>query len=119
MPTTGSGHFKQVNVRSGKDGQMNVIDLDGPTLDYWVAKTEGTLEQWLAAGPARKKYSSEWAHGGPIVEREKIAFSVRSGTWMAWCASDAAMKEYKGPNALVAAMRCYVATRIGETLPWL
>ena len=58
--------------------------------------------------------STNWSQGGPIIDREKIAVrwlesekdweaNVRGGFF-----------EQYGPTPLIAAMRCYVASKLGE-----
>lgn len=70
------------------------------------------------------KPSTDWGHGGPIIEREEI-FLAKSilGGWTAsiyYAAPDD--EEYPRPRCtlhggetpLIAAMRCYVASRLGD-----
>lgn len=61
------------------------------------------------------RYSADWSQGGPIIEREKIGVryighSIEGEIW------DASIndEEIEGPTPLVAAMRCYVASKLGE-----
>ena len=49
---------------------------------------------------------TNWAHGGPIIEREVIGVFPTHGGWAAGLQS--------GPTPLIAAMRCYVASRLGD-----
>ena len=55
---------------------------------------------------------TDWPQGGPIIEREGI--TLRCGLY-GW---DAELEEFDasshGPTALIAAMRCYVASKLGE-----
>ena len=53
--------------------------------------------------------STNWAQGGPIIEREGIEFRA-SGTQ----ASIVDGRTYYGPTHLIAAMRCYVASKLGD-----
>jgi hypothetical protein len=57
--------------------------------------------------------STNWAQGGQIIERERITveYSADPDTW---CACIMADQEVYGPTALIAAMRCYVASEMGE-----
>ena len=60
-------------------------------------------------------YSTDWSQGGPIIEREKIGMSMTwSGT--CWLASvhDIGAKVFRGPTPLIAAMRCFCASRLGD-----
>jgi hypothetical protein len=57
--------------------------------------------------------STNWMIGGPIIEREEIA--VGKG-WKQWAAFKDADTEdgVVGPTPLIAAMRCYVASQLGD-----
>ena len=88
---------------------MRTADLTGSALDWAVAKCEGYKSGCSGVIP----YSTDWAQGGPIIEREEIAIDCDGlGTW---CASDnnKPIANY-GPTPLLAAMRCYVASKLGE-----
>jgi len=60
--------------------------------------------------------STDWAHGGPIIEREKInVSSSATAPWMAWFYDGVEMIWLTdGPTPLIAAMRCYVASKLGD-----
>ena len=59
-------------------------------------------------------FSSDWALGGPIIEREGIAINAHlDGS--EWFARDYwGEHEQSGPTPLIAAMRCYVASKLGD-----
>jgi hypothetical protein len=59
--------------------------------------------------------STDWAQGGPIIERERITIEWE-GDPDSWCACIMADQEVYGPTALIAAMRCYVASKMGDTI---
>jgi hypothetical protein len=65
-------------------------------------------------------YSDKWAAGGPIIEREGIdvCTSTRGG-WIATlitnCENDEVVRG-EGETFLIAAMRCYVASKLGDTV---
>ena len=116
---------------------MKTSELTGAALDWAVAIAEGFkpsqlyISKWpnspasiytrtfdddgnpdgYMTGPDRL-YSRKWEAGGPIIEREKIAIDFDGA---AWCASDnhRPLANY-GPTPLIAAMRCYVASKLGE-----
>jgi hypothetical protein len=67
--------------------------------------------------------STNWAHGGPIIEREGITTSPHSthnGVIREWKAGrDWPMSHspyHFGTTPLIAAMRCYVASKLGDTV---
>ena len=69
-----------------------------------------------------RKYppSTDWAQGGPIIERERISI-IDSDSGEEWNAmyrfTLVADDEYwSGPTPLIAAMRCFVATKLGDEL---
>ena len=60
-------------------------------------------------------YSTDWAFGGPLIEREKIGtlWEARN-IWSASTKWDDPTKVFYGKTKLIAAMRCYVASKLGE-----
>ena len=95
---------------------MKTSELQGAALDWAVATCEGfTWEQGDfdagEYGPGFKP-STDWAQGGPIIERERI--ELRGDGDGGWIAHDNLNPEQKGPTPLIAAMRCYVASKLGE-----
>ena len=58
--------------------------------------------------------STNWAQGGPIIEREGIGFRGCGKNWCAFNWGDAESGWQYGPTPLIAAMRCYVASRLGD-----
>jgi hypothetical protein len=94
---------------------MKTADLTGAVLDYWVARADGTdptVDSQMTFAP-----STTWAHGGPIIEREKIMVVWNDGGWIAGVTAfvDGPKGHVsKGPTALIAAMRAYVASKFGD-----
>lgn len=123
---------------------VKTSELIGPALDWAVAKCEGYTPVcdpvfngnirygWYDSpmGHAIKRYSADWTHGGPVFEREidnherrvgyfyahrfkrhqgrvDINFHTIPGDKEAWA---------YGPTLLVAAMRCYVASKLGDAV---
>lgn len=106
---------------------MKVSELQGAALDWVVAKAEGfTANQaWthgkvaLWKGKACKySPSTDWSQGGPIIEREYIQLEIDLA-WVATRIEGSSVSEEHGPTPLIAAMRCYVASRLGDevTIP--
>lgn len=61
--------------------------------------------------------STNWAQGGPIIERECIEVSclrITGYTPNAWDARHPKKVSTSGPTPLVAAMRCFVAAHLGD-----
>jgi hypothetical protein len=90
---------------------MKVSELTGHALDWAVARCEGGVgeNQLLGAWYAP---STDWAQGGPIIEREGIELQF---DLYRWNAALGVMRFYiGGPTPLVAAMRCYVASKLGK-----
>jgi hypothetical protein len=99
---------------------MKTSELTGAALDWAVAKCEGEdycdHDGMNGIGIAFEAthYSTNWSQGGPIIEREKIKTSPyhNQGEW--WAEHAIAKSVEQGPTPLVAAMRCYVASKLGE-----
>lgn len=121
---------------------MKTADLTGPTLDWAVAKADqpvysdaalirsltasanGIGIEWEAFSP-----STDWAQGGPILDREApwvresaaaspaIAHLVTPDKkWFAYASrryDGGDFSCYYGETFLIAAMRCYVASKLG------
>jgi hypothetical protein len=85
---------------------MKTNELTGKALNWAVGKAEG-LDDWLAP----VNYCGQWEHGGPIIEREKIELEYGGPEWWACIKAD---EDFSGPTPLIAAMRCYVASKLGD-----
>ena len=100
---------------------INTSELTGPALDWAVAKCEGFKPHAAASLVLLEQYlpTTRWAQAGPIIEREKIG-SQRSieGDWIAFVCSDSLDMEWleRGPTPLIAAMRCYAASKLGDEI---
>jgi hypothetical protein len=86
-----------------------VSELTGLALDWAVEKCEHI---WDQANPA--PFSSDWRLGGPIIERELISTDWDNDCWNASVGDFGGYSS--GPTALVAAMRCRVASKLGSTV---
>lgn len=121
---------------------MTVAELSGDKLDYWVAKAEGRKckVDVVLIGPNRGKPacqvwvertdmnsygieyspSTNWLHGGPIIERTRISVGISPyGTWSAFYTDPnlPSNVHWPGNTPLEAAMRCYVAKELGRSVP--
>ena len=107
---------------------MKTSELIGPALDWAVAKCEGYDLFVVGKNAAYYSpthgalvyalYSTKWEQGGPIIEREKIELTDngnnRDEEWC-WSAHICCTKSLMfGKTALIAAMRCYVASKLGD-----
>ena len=110
---------------------MNVDELSGADLDWAVAKCEGyeivrmrgneiTFLDRTDDGALNERqigYSTDWAQGGPIIEREGISLfrheappALNCGEYY-WKANNT-----HGPTPLIAAMWGYVASKLGDEI---
>ena len=93
--------------------KLRTSELTGAALDWAVAKCGG--DEPCKAGGVGLRYSTDWLAGGPIIEREKIELAYRVGVhWIATRVEGSAVCEAWGPTQLVAAMRCYVMSQLGN-----
>ena len=93
---------------------MKTAELTGTALDWAVAKCEGKES---LGGFWRPEYSTDWAQGGPIIEREglTVVYSSPRNPPVTWFAETFDGRFTKaGPTPLIAAMRCYVASKLGD-----
>jgi hypothetical protein len=97
---------------------MKTSELTGAALDWAVAKCEGVDRLFEAYEVGRHHYSTDWAQGGPIIEREGIFVRPKTtGGWRCWIydgKGEGIKFDQHGPTPLIAAMRCYVASKLGD-----
>ena len=100
---------------------MKTSDLQGAALDWAVAKCEYPGAEHLITRQNPFQYSTDWAQGGPIIAREPwiaMVGRLNSGIWQVQARYDIGQDKpgdyYYGPTPLVAAMRCYVASKLGD-----
>ena len=116
--------------------KIKTSELTGLALDWAVAtcgnlwKGESLKIQFhIIRWSTQHHYSTDWAQGGPIIEREGIDLycNVPSGVaaknkgWLSsWRAAyrrcGVGSEMFYAPDPLIAAMRCYVASKLGEEL---
>ena len=100
---------------------MKVSELTGAALDWAVAKCENpalTLDKFSSEWERYNCAASiDWAQAGPIIEREIVSIDKEEGgkRWAAYAwRSDRDLQKAIGPTPLVAAMRCFVASKLGD-----
>ncbi len=119
--------------------KIKTNELTGLALDWAVAKCEGRCTDmlpidddqpygesfWVLEGNTDYMYSTRWNAGGPIIDRMKLN-RLTTNTWGGYTASvkvtliNTDDDEYmvwthgSGPTPLIAAMRCYVASKLGD-----
>lgn len=111
--------------------KIKISELTGDALAYTVAKLEGRdmyfdengEGPWFRDSDTHKDgwatdYSS-WEVCGPIIERERIDLDhrevlVQAGKWVDRIGGEELLLFIDGPTALIAAMRLYVLSKLGE-----
>lgn len=107
-----------------KTSELTNIALDWAVCRALHPKADmSATHVWLYTGDGEddfliEKTSTDWSQGGPIIDQEKISVIHMEGTqhWVArkfHPACDTTPKS-EGPTSLIAAMRCYVASKLGE-----
>lgn len=105
-------------------------DLTGRQLDWVVTKIEldrrvsagehvkGWVKDEVEAGIRSDPYSTDWLWGGPIIERERINVGESVHPTTDWTATlyvpDEEAWQFDAPTPLIAAMRCFVASKLGH-----
>lgn len=117
---------------------MKTSELIGSALDWAVAKCEGvnprfnmeshgsTWHGWWIANPIYSRmphYSTDPSQAYPIIERARISTTDQHGCygvsqWMAslYLPNDNGQVIEFGPTPLIAAMRCYIASKLGDEI---
>ena len=116
---------------------MKTSDLIGPALHWAVANIEGVrietstergylvnlcepITFWFNVDDIWDP-STDWSQGGPIIEREFIDVDFDEDEHQRWEAFFSRYSEAypggvmcHGPTPLIAAMRCFVASKLGD-----
>ena len=111
--------------------KIKTADLIGPALDWAVAKCEGDDEEvfrlfynpsepsdYDVHGYPEFHYSTDWSQGGPIIERLMLQEGLVLRCWVERSQCQASLdfpyRFSNGPTPLIAAMRCFVASKLGD-----
>jgi hypothetical protein len=115
--------------------KYSTAKLKGAKLDLAVAMAAGHTNAairgdgvCMLGDPSRGEFfepSTDWRQGGPIIDREQILlspggaandwFAIARATW-SHGSIDGGGPQLDGTTALQAAMRAYVASKLGETV---
>ena len=115
-----------------KTVKVKTSELIGRALDWAVGDSEfkrliaegAHVKQWVLdqhnEGSHTDPYSTDWLFGGPIIESEEIAVQCcyTGGELSGWLADSKLLSPDDeqgqfGSIPLIAAMRCYVASKLG------
>lgn len=109
--------------------KIKTSELAGAALDWAVAKCEvaepvGSFLDGVVPHPDYNNFhpSTDWAQGGPIIEREAHNLFKHNGGTQWCCACNVPRAEYTaivtadGPTPLIAAMRCYCCSKLGDVI---
>lgn len=114
--------------------KANIKDLTGGQLDWAVGQAAGMQGLYIAKHSYLKTLycakgldfcgtewlfdpSTNWVHGGPIIEQEKICLEY---SWFygelgqGWEARDNRAGYARGNTPLIAAMKCYIRSKLGD-----
>ena len=104
--------------------KIKTSELSGAALDWAVKKAIKKDGGYFLPSKDYKNisHSTDWAQGGPIIGHEGISLNfigvsegIRVQAWFATkFLADDLMSREKGPTPLIAAMRCYVASKLGD-----
>ncbi len=102
-----------VSLANGQQPKLSRINTGEPPI-YVLRDRDGLT-------PA---YSTDWSQGGPIIEREGISVCYdielsqdeSRSHWATIYAVDSGEGRIYGPTPLIAAMRCYVASKLGDNI---
>jgi hypothetical protein len=121
MRTMKTNGVKTMKTSELKDLALDwaVTAIENPdALKYGVEDWRSRRRHDVKAGEFLFRWSSSWAQGGPIIEREVI--SLIHPKYDCWTAHvydkhiDDESYTLDGPTPLIAAMRCYVASKLGD-----
>ena len=98
---------KEAYLKDGSDDRW-VVRVENPKVAHFVDWTYNP--------------SGDWMQGGPIIEREGIDFWTANSyqdeygnfTSIKDAKHPKSNQMYSGPTPLIAAMRCYVASKLGD-----
>jgi len=96
--------------------KIQTSDLQGDALNWVVDKCKrrvGLSSNLLNKGCRPIRFSTDWAEGGPIIEQEGLCLSYDQYV-KRWTCSTRILNSHHAETPLVAAMRCYVSSKLGD-----
>ena len=129
-----------MNRNRGSSVKIKTSDLTGVALDWAVDQIEGLYAEYLERYQYRLKhnpdgmnpptkldyrafvqarslnYHRSWAQMGPIIEREGICIVVGMTIYDWWAYIGEETDKIRADSPLIAAARCYVASKLGVEL---
>ena len=108
--------------------KIKTNELTGDALDWAVAvcESDDTVRIYFDDDTGEKLHrdewpvpefspSTDWAQGGPIIERERISLvAMPDGSWQSQGRD--LRPHFHNPTPLIAAMRAFVASKLGDTV---
>ena len=90
-------------------GKNGVLHDDGITRCIVIAAASGVYKGTF-------KPTENWSLGGPLIEREGLHLRKSGCEWQCdyWNESTLNFDTSYGPTPLIAAMRCFVASKLGD-----
>jgi hypothetical protein len=86
--------------------------------DFWIERTNHTYTGLAPFGYLKEAlhFSTDWSQGGPIIERELLTICALSKNRFSagYAVAHSAKNNQIGTTPLIAAMRCYVASKLGD-----
>ena len=108
----------KTNELTGRALAYAVGIAEGYKVEYWHTKSVAILSAGIPRGVPWNPHT-DWSQGGPIIQREYInithpnGFDGANNEWVAtW--KFGGYEQYCGSTPLIAAMRCYVALKLGD-----
>lgn len=91
---------------------IKTSELIGPALDWAVMNALNFGNPWKSI----PSYSTDWSQGGPVIEQMTHYTMGMDVNGRYYCRDWTSNRTRTADNILVAAMRCYVASKLGDEI---